>query len=247
MTLTTVVRKVFRLKQKLVHLSSSTLFIDILATALSGTNKMMLRKSLVVSICTLYALYVSSANASLILGQAPGNDATSVNTVVGLTGDDAFEQDLHTTSIDGDHVDEFGPKLGFYTVHDADPNDPDGDGTAYDSDDHIVQWWLEGVPVGQALVEPFYIVIKVGGQDNFVFQWDTSAGDTLENPGTGGAGFVDYHSMVYDLNTNPLNGSSLQQGISHVSIVARMVVPEPSTLVMGLLFGALGLYNRYRA
>ena len=83
-------------------------------------------------------------------------------------------------------------------------------------------------------------------QDNFVFQWDTNLGDTFENPGTGGAGFVDYHSMVYDLSTNPIDGSPLQQGISHVSIVARMV-PEPSTLVMGLLFGALGLYNRYRA
>lgn len=139
MTLTTVVGRFFRLKQKLVHLSSSALFIDILAAALSGTNKMMLRKSWVVSICTLYALCVSSANASMFLGQASGNDAVSVNAVVGLTGDDAFEQDLHTTNIDGDHSDEFGPKMGFYTVHDADPGDPDGDGNAYDSDDHIVQ------------------------------------------------------------------------------------------------------------
>ena len=205
----------------------------------------MLRYSLLAGIGALCALNVSTANASMFLGQAGGNDATSVNTVVGLTGDAAFSQDEHTTSIDGDHVDEFGPKLSFYTVHDADPNDPDGDGNAYDSDDRIVQWWLEGVPLSQALIEPFYVVIKVGGQDNFVYQWDTSQGDTFENPGTGGAGFVDYHSMVYDLRTNPVDGSSLQQGISHVAIVARMV-PEPTTLGMSLLGGALALIALYR-
>ena len=191
------------------------------------------------------AIIAGSADASLILGQAPGNDATSVNTVVGLTGDNAFDQEVHTTSIDGDHVDEFGPKLAFYTVHDADPADPDGDGNIYDSDDQIVQFWLEGVPKGQEMEEPFFISIKVGGQDNFVFQWDTSNGDTFEDPGTGGEGFVDYHSMVYDMTTNPITGSPIQQGISHVSIVGRMV-PEPSALALTCwsVFGVIGLMRR---
>lgn len=196
----------------------------------------MLRPLLLAGICTIYAATVPIARASMILGQADGNDATSVNTVVGLSGDDAFDQEVHTTSIDGDHVDEFGPKLAFYTVH-------DGDGNAFDSDDRIVQWWLEGIPVDQALVEPFYVVIKVGGEDNFVFQWDTSQGDTFEDPGTGGDGFVDYHSMVYDMTTNPIDGSALMTGVSHVAVVARMV-PEPGTFVMALLLAAMGFACR---
>ena len=208
-------------------------------------GKMMLTTRMGLMALLAIAVSTGSTDAAMILGEQGGNDAAAVNALLGLAGDDAFVQSEHTTNIDGDHDDEFGPLLAYFTVHDANPADPDLDGIAFDSDDQIIQFALQGVPIDQVLVEPFFISIKVGGRDNFIYQWDTSKGDTFEDPGTGGVGFVDYHSMVFDLTKDPLDGSTIQQGISHVAIVAR-IVPEPSFFAMTWLslIGALGLMRR---
>ena len=111
------------------------------------------------------------------------------------------------------------------------------DGSPYDPGDSLTaQWTLAGVP---EINEPIYYITKVDGFRD-VWRFDTLYGDTKEDIG---GGLFTYTSAP--LPTDP-PGGPYAQGISHVSVFAAGVVPEPCCLINLSLIGLLAIATGWR-